>query len=285
MRANNKIFLSFCAFLCIALSDTWGASPLSKYGNIQPVHNYSSNPFWTPDAPYNQRMPTPVYATGTAIGTAECQQVTTNLIAAQCISRNNCISTRLSDIRPALMMQLTNMPGGNYGTACAGYLDAAFADYVKKYAHAGSGVGNAGFPAPTTPNSAITNQMAQPANNAFPTAKPDWATEQDMRKQELQSLKSASDTPTGIDPDAAFPTTYADLSFTERMDNAQKGYAPYSNNSAYKTIKIENVKKSPAQPATPPQEGEGTSTANNNTTPPLKDNETTTVPDEIVFIL
>ena len=241
MRVNYKTLLHFLIISCITFSDAWAAKPLSNYGNIQTVQNYSSNPFWTPDAPYNQRMPTPVYATGTDIGTADCQQITANLVAAQCMTRNNCVSTRLSDIRPALMMQLTNMPGGNYGTACAGYLDSAFNDYVKKHGHAGTNVAGATFPAPSIPNpNANANQPQINTNNAFPQPKPEWMVEQEMRKQELQALKATSSTkPVGIDPNAAFPTTYADLSFSERMANAKEGYAPFKDNSAFKTISVE----------------------------------------------
>ena len=31
-------------------------TPFSKYGQIQNVQNYSSNPFWDPSSPYNQRV-------------------------------------------------------------------------------------------------------------------------------------------------------------------------------------------------------------------------------------
>ena len=245
MRVNYKILLNFVIFLCIIFSDALAAKPLSNYGNIQTVQNYSSNPFWTPDAPYNQRMPTPVYATGTSIETAECQRITANLIAAQCMTRNNCISTRLSDIRPALMMQLTNMPGGNYGTACAGYLDSAFNDYVKKYGHAGTNVAGATFPAPTIPNPSANSPQPQiNTNNTLPQQKPDWMVEQEMRKQELQALKATSSTkPVGVDLDAEFPTTYADLSFEQRMQNAKEGYEPFKDNSAFKTITVESEEK------------------------------------------
>lgn len=139
------------------------------------------------------------------------------------------------------MMQLTNMPGGNYGTACAGYLDSAFNDYVKKHGHAGTNVAGATFPAPSIPNpNANANQPQINTNNAFPQPKPEWMVEQEMRKQELQALKAASGTPpVGIDPNAAFPTTYADLSFSERMANAKEGYEPFKDSSAFKTISVE----------------------------------------------
>lgn len=36
-----------------------------------------------------------------------------------------------------------------------------------------------------------------------------------------------------------FPKTAADASFTERMENAAQGYAPYAGHSAYQTLKLE----------------------------------------------
>ena len=78
-------------------------------------------------------MPTPVYATGTDIETADCQQVVAQLIASVCSMANNCATHTLSDIRPTLMLQLSRMPGGNYATACAGYIDTAFDTYKNTY--------------------------------------------------------------------------------------------------------------------------------------------------------
>lgn len=39
---------------------------------------------------------------------------------------------------------------------------------------------------------------------------------------------------------ADFPTTAADLTFTQRLQNDAAGYAPYAGKSAYKTIEIES---------------------------------------------
>ena len=288
MRVNHKISLSFFILSCAISFSALGASPLSKYGNIQTVQNYSSNPFWTPDAPYNQRMPTPVYATGTDIETAECQRVMLNLIVAQCATLNNCVSTHLSDIRPSIVMQLSRMPGGNYSTACIGYLDSTFADYVKKYGHAGTSIGNATFPNATMPNPNIGSTTFNTQNIA---QAPQWPQAEQQRKQELQALKNASDTVTPGLVATAFPATYDDLSFTERMSNAQQGYAPYKNNSAYKTIKIETnsgtIKQSSGNKNAQPDADfcKKNPNAEKCTKPVLTNNEVTTVPDEILFIL
>ena len=40
-----------------------------------------------------------------------------------------------------------------------------------------------------------------------------------------------------------FPNTYADLSFTERLDNSQQGYEPFKDAKAYNSINIEDEEK------------------------------------------
>lgn len=287
MRINHRLLLVFCILSGTVSFDTWAVSAFSKYGQIQNVQSYSSNPFWTPDAPYNQRLPTPVYATGTDIETSDCLRVTTNLIAAQCATRNNCITTRLSDIRPTLITQMSRMPGGNYATACAGYLDTAFSDYVKQYANAGANTGNSTFPSATIPN---PNAQETTFTDPFAPKTPQWATDAQQRKQELQNLKDASDTETPGLNTAAFPTTYADVSLSERMQNAAEGYAPYKGKTAYAPIKVTKGSQYNTQ-------------ANNNTSnnagntkpdkpgkseqkpPQLTNNELETIPGEILFIL
>ncbi len=240
MRIKLNSVLFTCLLACLAHVQARAASPapFSKYGNIQNVQTYSSNPYWTPDSPYNLRMPTPVYATGTDIETAECQQVVAQLIASVCSMANNCATHTLSDIRPTLMLQLSRMPAGNYATACAGYIDTAFDTYKNTYA-TGTAMGTGAFPAPTAPNPNADAPNYQPTNPFTPKT-PDWAEEVQERKQELENLRAAS----GYEPPhlerAAFPETYADLSFTERMQNATAGYEPYKGVSAYKTIKIES---------------------------------------------
>ncbi len=289
MRVKHKTSLSFFILSCAIFSGAWGASPLSKYGNIQTVQNYSSNPFWTPDAPYNQRMPTPVYATGTDIETAECQRIILNLVTAQCATLNHCVSTRLSDIRPTIVMQLSRMPGGNYSTACIGYLDSIFADYVKKHGHAGTNIGNATFPNATMPNPNVGTTTFNTPNTA---QAPQWAQAEQQRKQELQALRNASNSETSDLVATTFPATYDDLSFTERISNAQQGYVPYKNNNAYKTIKIETKNGTAQQSVGNRNEQANADFCKQNPThekckkkPVLTNNEVDTVPDEILFIL
>ena len=130
MRIKHKYILHLLMICVITYTGLCNASPsaFSNYGNIQNVQSYSSNPYWNPNSPYNQRMPTPVYVDGPDAKSGDCNQIAAQLIAQQCGMRNNCRDTKLKDIRPALMMQLTQMPGANYATSCAGYLDGGIAD-------------------------------------------------------------------------------------------------------------------------------------------------------------
>ena len=95
-------------------------TPFSQYGQIQNVQNYSSNPFWDPSSPYNQRMPVPVYVTGTDIDTADCTTVVGALVASFCATRNNCVGMDINDARPTITVQLASLPNHNYVTPCAG---------------------------------------------------------------------------------------------------------------------------------------------------------------------
>ena len=232
MKRGLKTFL-LPAIICgfPALSVAASVSLFSDYGQIQNVQNYSSNPFWSPDSPYNQRLPQPVYVQGAAVKTNECQNIVQSLVAAQCISRNNCKNTQLSDIRPAIMVQLSNLPGKNYVSSCSGYLDEIFNDYVKQYAVGISG-GNVGFPAATTPNPDMQN------TGSITTAKvakpvPKWQQEINERTQELQALHQQTGNNTSLSA-TEFPTTYADRSFSDKIQDTVKSYEPYKNLNAYK---------------------------------------------------
>ncbi len=277
MRVNHTLLLAFYILFGTTYSATWAAAPLSKYGTIQNVQTYSSNPFWTPDAPYNQRMPTPVYATGTDIETVDCQRVTHNLVAAICATMNNCATATLSDVRPTLITQMSRMPGGNYATACAGYLDTAFSDYVRTHSHAGAHVIGATFPAATTPNPNTSDTID---TNVFSAPQPEWAAAKEQREQNLQRLSNQGPT--------AFPATYDDLSFSDRMHNAADGYKPFQDSSAYKPITINattsvmGATSGPAAKPTPDSTATGTSTPPK---PVLSNNPTETVTGEILFIL
>ena len=117
---KSLLFVFICGFC--AFSAPAAVSLFSDYGQIQNVQHYSSNPFWSPTAPYNQRLPQPVYATGADLNADDCIRVVQSLVSVQCMARDNCKNTDVSDIRPTIMVQLSNLPGANYVSACSGYI-------------------------------------------------------------------------------------------------------------------------------------------------------------------
>lgn len=231
------LFYTFIGTMALILP-AYSASIFSKYGVIQNVQNYSTNPAYNPDSPYNNRLPSPVYAMGPQVGTDDCQQVVADLIAITCAGMNNCANAELSDVRPSVMVQLSRITTGNYATSCGGYIDGAFNDYVAKYGRTTPQMNVVAFP---TPN----NNSIQPIQikNPFAPQAPDWAVEVQDKKQELQNLQSQNGTNKYGITAAAFPTTYADLSFTERMENEKIGYEPYKDVSAFDKLNIESKKE------------------------------------------
>ena len=211
-------------------------SLFSDYGQIQNVQNYSSNPFWSPNAPYNQRLPQPVYATGPDLDSGDCLSVVQSLVAAQCMARNNCANTDLSDIRPTIMVQLSNLPGHNYVSACSGYLDGVFDAYVKQY---GNSMPNrpVAFPDSTTPNQNLNDSGGIQFNNPYKIQPTKWQQEYKERSDELQSLQRENGPNIEI-TQTDFPATYADLSFSGRMENDFEGLMPYKDMKAFRTLDV-----------------------------------------------
>ena len=236
MRMKFNLFIIFFAlFASFAHANT----VMSKYGVIQNVQDYSSNPFWNPNGPYNQRFPTAVYATGPSVETSDCQNVVSYLVAAECANRNKCITTQLSHIRPAIILQLSQMPNGNYASSCGGYIDTAFEQYMKTNAIAAPSAG-AAFPTATGMGTINDGSKFEMQNPLSPKLQ-EWQMEILDRKQELKDLQAANGVTTPkLVRTTEFPTTYADLSFTERMENAATGYEPFKDARAYKEIKIES---------------------------------------------
>ena len=236
MKMKFNLFIIFSAlFTSFAHANT----VMSKYGVIQNVQDYSSNPFWNPNGPYNQRFPTAVYATGPSVETSDCQNVVSYLVAAECTNRNKCITTQLSDIRPSIILQLSQMPNGNYASSCGGYIDTAFEQYLKTNAIAAPSAG-AAFPTATGMGTMGDGSKFE-MQNPFSPKLQEWQMEILDRKQELKDLQAAN----GVKQPklvrtTEFPTSYSDLSFTERMENAAAGYEPFKDARAYKEIKIES---------------------------------------------
>ena len=235
----NLLFALYTLFF-INCANAQTSTPFSKYGVIQNVQDYSSNPFWNPNGPYNQRFPTAVYATGPSVETSDCQNVVSYLVAAECANRNKCVTTQLSDIRPAIILQLSQMPNGNYASSCGGYIDTAFEQYLKTNAIAAPSAG-AAFPTATGMGTINDGSKFEMQNPLSPKLQ-EWQMEILDRKQELKDLQAAN----GVKQPklvrtTEFPTTYADLSFTERMENAAAGYEPFKDARAYKEIEVENI--------------------------------------------
>lgn len=205
----------------------------SQYGLVQNVQNYSSNPFWDPNGPYNQRIaPTVVYMQGADLDTDDCQRTVATLVAAYCAQFNNCVGLSLSDVRPSIMLQLSRLPGHNYATACAGFIDAEYSSYVSKYANAGSVNYAVPFPVGTVPTPAADTYEFK-IENPYETRDPDWKIEKRAREQELRDLQSMNGAGGERLARADFPLTVSDLSFSERMANKAAGYEPYKDMSAY----------------------------------------------------
>ncbi len=235
-----RVKFGFLFILCIApLCANARIQPFSQYGQIQNVQNYSSNPFWSPNSPYNQKFPQAIYVDGADMNAGDCQRTVSSLITTECARRNNCIGLQLSDVRPSIMLQLSRLPGHNYATSCAGFIDSAFYDYVEKYGNAAP-TGVVSFPGATAPNNGADNdfQIANP----YADTRAEWKKEEDARKQELRDLQSMNGAGGESVMRAAFPTTYADLSFSERLENESAGYAPYKDATVYKSLKIESEK-------------------------------------------
>ncbi|MDW3024696.1 MAG: hypothetical protein R8N50_03345 [Alphaproteobacteria bacterium] len=235
-------FRPFVIFLMFFVSLAHADAPFSKYGVIQNVQNYSSNPFWSPDGMYNQRKPVAVYAMGPDVGTADCQSMVSNLVAVECASRNGCLNTQVSDIRPLIMAQLSRIPGGNYVTACGGYIDSLFDAYVKQNA-LGDTVMRAGATFPTVTGTGVqSGKGAFEMKNPFEIKEQKWEQEMQGREQELRNLHEMNGGDASyVEYASKFPVVYSDLSFEERTENAVAGYAPYKGVSAYKKIEIEKI--------------------------------------------
>ncbi len=236
-RKNNLYFvLAYCLYGAFLPGASDASAPFSKYGVIQNVQNYSSNPFWNPNSAYNQRMPQPVYATGPQVQTDDCQRTVASLVAVQCHGRNNCANTQLSDIRPAIMVQLSRMSNGNYATSCSGYIDGAFNDYIRQNKNTTTTLNpNAQFPTPQQlKETALTNRNTR-------QEVPDWESERAARIQELSDIEFEMGTNSANLTSGDFPMTYADFSFKKRVENETAGYAPYKDAKAYHGINIESL--------------------------------------------
>ena len=228
-RILGYLFIATITPIASALAVDFPASntiqPLSKYGQIQNVQGYSSNPFWTTNSPYNQKLPQVIYATGPELNSAECQSVVSQLVAATCSGRNNCIGVSLDDVKPTIMVQLSKMNSHNYVAACGGFIDPAFNDYVTMYS---SSVQPSSFP-----NAVIPGNNPQQAEfeieNPYKLKAPKWYNDIVDRSVELDGLQAQNATEPTL-KSTNMPKTAADLTYQERIDNAATGYEEWKCN-------------------------------------------------------
>ena len=235
---KSLLFAVFCGFC--AINAHAAISLFSDYGQIQNVQNYSTNPFWTPNSPYNQRLPQPVYVQGADLTAEDCFKVVQSLVSVQCMARDNCKDTTLADIRPTVMVQLSNLPGNNYVSACSGYIDGVFESYVAQY---GNNAPNrvVSFPNATEPNQNLNNDNKIQIQNPYKQTLPQWQQEIKERSQELQELQQQNGAGSEHLSANAFPKTYEDLSFTERVNLATADYAQYKDMNAYTVPNFQNA--------------------------------------------
>lgn len=236
---KSLLFCVCCGFLAVAAPAA--TSLFSDYGQIQNVQHYSSNPFWTPNAPYNQKLPQPVYVQGADLTSEDCFKVVQSLVSVQCMARDNCKNTVLSDIRPTVMVQLSNLPGNNYVSACSGFIDGVFESYVAQY---GTSVSNraVSFPKATVPNPDLNDNNTIQIQNPYKQVVPEWKQEIIERSNELQELRQENGAGSEHLSAADFPETFADLSFGERMNLAAADYSQYKDMKAYDVPEFQNLK-------------------------------------------
>jgi len=215
-------------------------TPLTTSGLIQNVQVYSPGPFHTVGGPYNQRFPVPVFAQGTELNAGDCQHVLAALVASECARRNNCVGLRVSDIRPAIMHQLSLIPGHNFVSACSGFLDGAFATYQQSAQLATGGGFPSAFPMPGSGGAGVAGGAATGLsrelvlNNPLEDRLPPWRVDQLDRRRELMALQAQQAPDHRLQPTAA-PRTFDDLSFAERQEILHQGYQPWQDARAYDT--------------------------------------------------
>ncbi|MDR2269189.1 MAG: hypothetical protein LBD94_03320 [Rickettsiales bacterium] len=232
----NKIPIFLLAALALRVGAAAYVSPGATIDNVQ---NYSSSPYYSPDGPYDKRFPTPVYAKGPSLGAAECQHAVDSAIWTQCSFRNNCADSVLSDIRPGVMLELSNRTDNNYTAACTGYIDSAFQKYKRQMTGA---VVSTGFPTATRPVN--YNQSQQTANSlTYYDLLPQHELEQKIREGQLQNLQRQTGGLPHLTAES-MPATFRDLSFTERMEYLREGWQdPAVDKLSYQQLKVESDKE------------------------------------------
>lgn len=226
MFQKHFVLLTVCLF-AFAQSGI-AADFASSYGMIKNVSSYSSMPGWTPNSPYNLSTPHAVYVMGPDLGSGDCQGVVESVIESYCSANNYCQNIQFSDARPAMLVTLSRLPGHSFATACAGYLDEAFKEYVNTHSSKIS----------------FSQPVAFPGVKYVPTSeqkkKTNWMTEYAERSAELESLQAQNGAGSEQLYSTDMPATFADLDFATRQEILAAGYEPYKDAKAYQTIKVES---------------------------------------------
>ena len=236
MWFNHKNSLGFGIFATLfVVADGFCAAPFSQYGMIQNVQSYSSNPFYNSDTA-TITSPKIISASGPDLKASDCQAVVKSLIELECATRNSCVNTKMTDIRPSLMVKLSSLPGHSYATTCSGYIDYAFTEYVKSHKAQN-------YLTPQTYNSFPVVVGGNTVRNIAPSASsantPIWQNEYNERANELRALQQTTNTSTYAVNNTDFPKVFEDLSFEQQNDIKKQGYEPYKNALVYAPITVE----------------------------------------------
>ena len=210
------------------------AAPI--FNTLDNVQNYSSNPAYSTNGPYNQGFPVPVYVKGPRLGAAECQMSVNSAVWTQCAYRNNCANLTADDIRGDVVMELSRRTDANYATACIGYVNGAFNLYRQQM----TGLVTPGrFPAGGKPAEYPT---AQQITNPFTYENqlPQYEYEQGLRSNQLAAMQTQNAGRPRLTMEQ-MPDTFEDLSFAERMAAIQEGWQHPAVGDTYKygTLNIE----------------------------------------------
>ncbi len=172
-----------------------------------------------------------VYATGPALKPSDCERTVESIVDAICRQKNYCRNVSLSDVRPNIMVQLSLLPGYNYASSCAGYMDTIFDNYKKRYSYNNTGVSGASFPNATT-------IYSDPSKNSKTNKKTGYQ----ERADELKALQAQTSTENYVITQTDFPQTFDDLSFQEKNKIKWEGYEPYKDAKVYVPINVERSK-------------------------------------------
>ncbi len=219
---------AFTVIMCIA--SVGYAVPFSQYGLIQGVQDYSNNPFYNPN---NGTIITPqvVYNPGPVLNNTDCISLVNAVIQNVCATQNNCKNKSLPDVRKDIMVTLSSSGFTGAASTCGGYIDYQFEQYKKQNTFA---TGASGTPFPTS----FPTAQKKTTTKTDPTISKEQAAYNE-RAAELKALQAENGVGTDGIAKAIFPTTFQDLSFTQRNAIKQAGYEKYKDAKVYVPLNIE----------------------------------------------